>query len=352
MFQKKKSGRLLPNWYIAYYDLNGKQIQGSSKSPIKSVAERMLRKKLEEVEHGVPVEQSRKLKYEDIRELLVLHYKNNNVGLITRTPAKSRKDKKDYVYGFDHLDPWFKNTAVRNINSPLLRKLQAHLLEKKLSNASCNRVMALLRRMMNLARKDGLIPAVPAFPMLKEENTRTGFVEVKQFKELLKHLPEYLHPLIVFLYTTGCRVGAALQITWDMVSPDTKTIALPGSITKNAEPIVLALTSDLTAALKKKFRTAGAPVFDATNLRKEWNKAKVAAKCPDLLIHDLRRSGARNLRKSGVPETVIMQIGGWKTRNVFIRYAIVATNDIENAMATLEENNGTLMEPAKSGGRK
>ena len=52
---------------------------------------------------------------------------------------------------------------------------------------------------------------------------------------------------------------------------------------------------------------------------------------------------------AGVPETVAMKIGGWKTRSVFIRYAIVATKDIQNAMNALEKNDGTLMEPdAKS----
>ena len=32
-------------------------------------------------------------------------------------------------------------------------------------------------------------------------------------------------------------------------------------------------------------------------------------------------------------------------RSVFIRYAIVATKDIQNAMNALEKNDGTLMEP-------
>jgi integrase len=115
---------------------------------------------------------------------------------------------------------------------------------------------------------------------------------------------------------------------------------------KNKEPVTLALTAELTAVLKKQFRQTGQPVFDATNLRREWASATVAAKCPELLIHDLRRSGARNLVNAGVPETVAMKIGGWKTRSVFIRYAIVATKDIQNAMNdALEKNDGTLMEP-------
>ncbi|PYU66372.1 MAG: hypothetical protein DMG56_00355 [Acidobacteria bacterium] len=62
-------------------------------------------------------------------------------------------------------------------------------------------------------------------------------------------------------------------------------------------------------------------------------------------VADLGRSGARNLVNAGVPETVAMKIGGWKTRSVFIRYAIVATKDIQNAMNALEKNDGTLMEP-------
>jgi integrase len=199
--------------------------------------------------------------------------------------------------------------------------------------------------MMNIAKKDGLVQSAPYFPMLTEDNVREGFVETLRFIEILKHLPDHLRPLIVFLFTTGCRVGAALRITWDMVSADCTKMTLPGTIVKNKKPIVLALSAELTAVLKKQFRKVGEPIFDGTNLRREWAKATAAAGCPDLIVHDLRRSGARNLREAGVDETVIMKIGGWKTRSVFIRYGIVATKDIENAMDLLQKNNGTLMEP-------
>jgi hypothetical protein len=51
----------------------------------------------------------------------------------------------------------------------------------------------------------------------------------------------------------------------------------------------------------------------------------------------LRRSAARNLLAAGVPETVIMKICGWKTRSVFIRYAIADTTDLTAAMQRWED---------------
>jgi hypothetical protein len=56
-----------------------------------------------------------------------------------------------------------------------------------------------------------------------------------------------------------------------------------------------------------------------------------------LIFHDLRRTAARNLRCAGISETVIMKIGGWRTRSVFELYAIVKRNDIADAILKLEQ---------------
>jgi hypothetical protein len=154
--------------------------------------ERELRKKLDAVERGAPVEQNRKLRYEDIRKSLLTEYENNHIGLVERRNGK--------IHGLDYLDQFFGNMLVKNITSPLLRefiaKLQSRELQrivrennpkekravKPMGNGTINRVLALLRKAMNIARKDGLIHAVPYFPMLREDNVRTGFVETDQFK--------------------------------------------------------------------------------------------------------------------------------------------------------------------------
>jgi hypothetical protein len=52
-------------------------------------------------------------------------------------------------------------------------------------------------------------------------------------------------------------------------------------------------------------------------------------------------------------ESVIMKIGGWLTRSVFIRYAIVSTTDMETAFKKLEKKHGkNLIECISSEGRK
>ena len=48
------------------------------------------------------------------------------------------------------------------------------------------------------------------------------------------------------------------------------------------------------------------------------------------------RTAARNLRRAGIAEGVIQRIGGWKTRTVFARYAVVTRTDIADAMGKLQ----------------
>jgi len=59
--------------------------------------------------------------------------------------------------------------------------------------------------------------------------------------------------------------------------------------------------------------------------------------CPGRLFHDFRRTCARDLIRSGVDETVAMRITGHKTRSIFDRYNVTNTDDLREAMLSVEK---------------
>jgi integrase len=51
------------------------------------------------------------------------------------------------------------------------------------------------------------------------------------------------------------------------------------------------------------------------------------------LLHDLRRTFARDMRRAGVSEGEIMKLAGWRTRSMFDRYNVIDEQDLANAVA-------------------
>lgn len=70
------------------------------------------------------------------------------------------------------------------------------------------------------------------------------------------------------------------------------------------------------------------------------SKTRAKTVYPGLIFQDLRRSAVRNLRSSGVAESVAMKITGHKTGSVFTRYAIVSPADLRAAGRKLSTFHG------------
>jgi integrase len=59
---------------------------------------------------------------------------------------------------------------------------------------------------------------------------------------------------------------------------------------------------------------------------------------PGRLVHDLRRSAARDFRRAGVSEGVVMKLCGWENRSMFDRYNIINEEDL--ALGVAQRFNG------------
>jgi integrase len=80
------------------------------------------------------------------------------------------------------------------------------------------------------------------------------------------------------------------------------------------------------------FDSNGKPVGD---FRKSWASATKAAGCPGRLVHDIRRSFAKRMIDAGLPESMVMALGLWRTPSVFRRYGMVDTDMKRRAVAQL-----------------
>lgn len=377
-------------WYIWYYNARGKQIRESSKTDSKMKAEALLRTRLEQIGKGVhdPQKASR-MKYEDLRADLVDDYEKAGHSSLTH-----RKNGDVAIPGLNHCDVYFQGMTVAKITTKTLlafrdqrwqeimdgkeagikqavdradeaekRELETRLREQArlAANATVNRSLSVIRRMFNIQFDRGELSVVPSFPMLSEVgNARQGFVEQTEFDKILAEMPENLRPLTLFLYETGSRFGAAKAVTWkqvafkeiaisnDPTNPRSEVRAIlkvEGQQTKNGEPLTYVLSSELTAMLRRMFRSNG-PIFDATNFRVYWNKACdltghgtriTHTQYEGLNPHDLRRSAVRNMVRAGTARSVAMKISGHKTESVFERYNITDEEDLKNASLAQEE---------------
>jgi len=212
----------------------------------------------------------------------------------------------------------------------------------KYQSATINRILQSLRAAFNYAE----LPA-PRFDLISEDgNTRTGFFSEQELAKIKAALPADLADFFAWCAATGMRKGETASLRWEWVDSDRLTV--PGKFCKNRKPHSIPLTGELAAIVRRRrerrtlkdgtlsallFHRKGKPIQD---FRKAWAKARKVASCPGRLFHDLRRTAARNLRRSGVDETVAMTITGHKTASMFRRYSITDDQDQREAFARVE----------------
>lgn len=239
-----------------------------------------------------------------------------------------------------HLDKHFEGLKGPQINTSRIKAYIKDRLDNGAANGTVNRELAALKRMLKLGYQDNKVARVPHIPMLEENNIRQGFFEHDEYLELLKALPSYLRPVVMFAYRTRWRKKEILTLTWDKVDLKERTVSLTPGDTKNKNSRLICLDDELHNLFRNQNmrRHKGCPfVFhhdgrEIRDIRKTFKTACKKAGIEDKLFHDLRRTAVRNLTRSGVQEAVCMRITGHKTRSVFDRYNIVSQDDLMMAV--------------------
>ena len=321
-------------WWLSYY-VGGQKRRESSHLTNKTQATALLKMRNGEVVTGrLKSVDIQKTTFSDLAERVRSSY------LLLQNRSTPRMER-----ALSTLENYFGAACVAmSIDGDRIEAYAKSRLAKGLAHATVQYELAILRRGFRLAAKVGKA-LVPAFPIMAVDNARQGFFEPDELTTLLSYLPIYLQPVFRFASVTGWRVQSeVLTLPWVNVDFHTGMARLDACHTKDNQARVFPFANHpmLSALLHAQyahrdesplvFHRHGQPI---KNYSTAWGRARVKAGQPTRIVHDLRRTAIRNLRRAGVPEQTAMKLSGHKTRSVFDRYDIHNEDDLRDAVGQL-----------------
>ena len=147
---------------------------------------------------------------------------------------RSLSDDKDHL---KKLDPYLRSLKLDAIDMTVLQPfIRDRKVKDGVSNATVNRALEVVRRILNVAHQDWRwLKGVPKIRMLKEPRRRVRFLRREEADRLIEALPAHMKPIVEFALATGCRAGEILGLEWSRVDLTRKVAWLDHGTTKSGD---------------------------------------------------------------------------------------------------------------------
>lgn len=259
-----------------------------------------------------------------------------------------------------HLKPKLGTIKVPELDRADVLKVMAGM---KSTPVAANRMLAALRKMMNLAelwgeRPDGSNPCrhVPKFP----ERGKTRFITDDEMMRLFSYLDRsdregLEHPFLLLgirlQFEFAARMSEIRSLQWDWVDlrnrrviwPDSKT----GDISKPLSDNALRLLA--TAPRLEDSPYVCPAIFDPHQPMSEhtyssgWKRILERADIPHVGTHGIRHRAATDIANSGVPVKVGMTLTAHKTVTMFMRYVHTEDDPVRAAADAVSHQRFSLV---------
>ena len=177
--------------------------------------------------------------------------------------------------------------------------------------ATINRELALLKRCLRLAVRQGKLLRVPAISMLRESAPRAGFLEEPACRSIVRHLAPDVALAAQIGYETAWRIQSeVLPLTWARVDVQAGAIRLDTGMSKNGEARTAFLGPDTTgmlaeqrarvSALERELERIIPEVFPHLDKGPLWGQR----------IREFRKAWYRACRRAGHPGVLLTISGG------------------------------------------
>jgi len=222
----------------------------------------------------------------------------------------------------------------------MVDRLTGELRKRGNSNATINRKMAALSKLLRKAFKMGDLVSLPEFRRQKEKAGRIRFLEDDEENRLfdaIRAREEHYWNLCIFLVDTGARLGEGIGLRWNDVHQNRATFW----ITKSGRSRTVPLTDRAVEAVKSQAGRPEGPfvAIDQQRFRAIWNSAKDEVgfgNDEDVVPHVLRHTCASRLVRGGIDIRRVQMWLGHQTLQMTMRYAHLASHDLDVCIPILQ----------------
>ena len=268
-----------------------------------------------------------------------------------QTKKKPRSIEEDRRQIEKFINPAFGKRKLASITRADVAKLHHDLRE---TPYQANRVLALLRKMMNLAEAWGLRPenSNPATHIEKfKENVRKRFLDsdelsrlgavLKEAEEIGREPVQALQAIRLLIFT-GARLNEILTAKWQYIKRGRGVMELPDSKTGYKQiPLsapALEVLDNLPAVQGNDYLIPGRKTGQRyIGLQDVWERIRAAAGLNDVRIHDLRHTFASHGAMSNMGLPIIGGLLGHQNQSTTQRYAHLQSDPLKQASEAIAE---------------
>lgn len=242
------------------------------------------------------------------------------------------------------IDFFGANTLLDEIQGEWIDAYIARLKQIGNSNATVNRKLSALSRVISFAHQRGKVKAKPYMQKQKESQGRIRFLTQEEEMRSLAYLSQWGKDdhaeAFCVLVDTGLRPGELWRVESRDVHMGNNVISIWQ--TKNGEARSVPMTQRVREIIARRMPIiAVGPLFPFDNdwMQRAWDRLRHAMQLADdkqFVVYALRHTCASRLVQRGVPLLVVKDWLGHKGIQVTIRYAHLSPTNLMEAVRVLE----------------
>ncbi len=269
----------------------------------------------------------------------------------TNNRLSTQREKSSAMHA--HLIPAFGNLRLDEITTVEVDRAIAHWTDRGLSSKRINNLSTVLRKSLRTAEEWGLVGRVPKVRHLRVDAPPPIYLSRDEYVRVIAAAePGFWRTLILFILTTGVRIGEAAALKWEDLhlddespwvyiqravehghvdEPKTSAGRRPLGLVPETVSALNALPHSSEWVFKTPNNTFLYPNHACRHLFAACDRAGVRR----VTWHKLRHTVATELMIRGTPLLVVKEILGHKTLEMTARYAHVAPNVARDYMRML-----------------